>query len=70
MKIILLLVLFSFNQIKSTKTTTVYICSSNNAKKYHQNPNCRGLSNCQFKVVKMTLAAVRSKGMTLCKWEQ
>lgn len=69
MKILLLLTLFSLNQIKSTKPATVYICANNKAKKYHQNPKCRGLSNCQYKILKITLTAARSKGMTLCRWE-
>lgn len=69
MKTLLLLALFSFNQIKATKSATVYICSNKKTKKYHQKPDCRGLSNCQYKIVKLSLAAAKSKGMTLCRWE-
>lgn len=70
MNIILLLSFLFLNHITDTKpNTTVYICASKSAKKYHYSPHCRGLSDCQYKIVKTTLAVAKSKGRTLCRWE-
>ena len=48
---------------------TVYICDSGKAPRYHYKSNCRGLSNCNYKTVKTTLAKAKKEGKTLCKWE-
>lgn len=48
---------------------TVYICNSSKVPKYHYKSNCRGLSNCNYKTVKTTLAKAKKEGKTLCKWE-
>jgi 5-bromo-4-chloroindolyl phosphate hydrolysis protein len=69
MKTILLLGFFFLNNVAQTKSTVVYVCASKNAKKYHFTSNCRGLSNCQYKILKTTLAIAKSKGKTLCGWE-
>jgi len=66
MKSILLSLLFIF--LHSDKT--VYICGSGKVDKYHLKENCRGLSNCQYKVVKTTLEKVKKDKKTLCKWEE
>ena len=47
----------------------VFICNSDGAKKYHLKSNCRGLSNCQHKVIQIALAKAKGQGKTLCKWE-
>lgn len=47
----------------------VYICNNKKADKYHNSPTCRGLSNCQFKIVKISAQTAKKKGMTLCAWE-
>jgi hypothetical protein len=76
---------FSFNQINMMKTllilyvtlnvaftlapNDVYICSNKTTDKYHYSSTCRGLSNCQFKILKLSLQKAKSKGMTLCAWE-
>lgn len=54
----------------STGEITVYICNSSTAKKYHYKSTCRGLSNCQAKIVKTTMVAAKGKGLTLCGWEK
>nr|WP_199158173.1 hypothetical protein [Pedobacter sp. ASV2] len=64
----ILLFLFIYPILK--ETTDVYICSSGNTKKYHNDSKCRGLSNCQYKIVKITLEKAKKDGMTLCKWEE
>ena len=47
----------------------VYICNNKITDKYHNSSTCRGLSNCQFKIVKITVASAKAKKMTLCGWE-
>ncbi|WP_406844211.1 hypothetical protein [Flavobacterium soyae] len=49
--------------------TSVYICGSTGAKKYHYNENCRGLSSCSHEVVKTSLKQAQRYGLTLCGWE-
>ncbi len=51
-------------------TTTVYVCDSPNATRYHLREHCRGLSNCHYHIIKMTLEKAKAKNLTLCKWEQ
>jgi len=50
--------------------TTAYLCNNGKTTKYHLKENCRGLSNCQYKVVKTTLEKVKKDKKTLCKWEE
>jgi 5-bromo-4-chloroindolyl phosphate hydrolysis protein len=50
-------------------STTVYLCDSKNATRYHYKSNCKGLSNCSYKVVQSTVESARKTGKTLCKWE-
>ncbi|HVI46207.1 MAG TPA: hypothetical protein VM802_15130 [Chitinophaga sp.] len=65
-----LLVLCLFNTVNCIDATTVYICDNKNVRKYHYRADCRGLSNCQYKIISTTLEkAIRSK-KTLCHWEQ
>lgn len=49
--------------------TSVYICGSTGAKKYHYNENCRGLSSCSHEVVKTSLKQAQRYGLILCGWE-
>ncbi|AMP99155.1 hypothetical protein AY601_2260 [Pedobacter cryoconitis] len=70
MKIILLLSFLFFNTIILEKPKTVYICGNSNTKKYHYKSNCRGLSNCNYRIIKTTLAKMKGKNRTLCKWEK
>lgn len=51
-------------------STTVYICNSDKATKYHLKENCRGLSNCSYKIVKTTLEKAKKDKKTLCGWEK
>lgn len=50
--------------------SSVYICNSSGAKRYHLVMNCRGLNACSHKVVSVSLTDAKSKyKRTLCKWE-
>jgi 5-bromo-4-chloroindolyl phosphate hydrolysis protein len=62
---LLILINFSYQS-----TTNVYICNSGKTDKYHLKQNCRGLSNCQYKIVKTTLEKAKKDKKTLCKWEE
>lgn len=66
----LLLFLFLLNNIKCEEPTDVYICNSPKAKKYHLSKTCRGLSNCSYQTVKITLEKAKKDGKTLCGWEK
>ncbi|RFZ93079.1 hypothetical protein D0C36_15855 [Mucilaginibacter conchicola] len=48
---------------------TVYVCESPNAKRYHLNEHCRGLSNCTYRIIKVTPEQAKKGGKTLCRWE-
>jgi len=69
MKITLLLGFIFLNNVVCTDANTVYICDSNTGKRYHHTADCRGLNNCQHKVIKTTPEIAKSKGKTLCSWE-
>ena len=69
MKTLLLLILF-INGIAHSQSTTVYVCSGPKVKKYHLTETCRGLSNCQHRIVKSTLQEAQKGGKSLCGWEK
>lgn len=62
--LLLLSVLTSF-----TTGNDVYLCNSKGGKKYHFKKECRGLSNCQAEIKKVTLAEAKSLGKTICGYE-
>ncbi|RQO72564.1 hypothetical protein DBR40_14740 [Pedobacter sp. KBW01] len=64
-----LIILFFLINTTCTDSTTVYICNSNSAKKYHLKSDCKGLSTCQHKILKTTLEKAKNDGKTLCGWE-
>jgi hypothetical protein len=65
----ILLVLFVFLMSFRPPESSVYICGSTGAKKYHFNENCRGLSSCSHGTVKTSIKQARGLGLTLCGWE-
>lgn len=66
-----LILLFTLlGPVKLTDTTMVYLCNSSTGKKYHLKENCRGLSNCQHRIIKVTLEEAKKRGKTLCGWEK
>lgn len=64
------ILLLFFTAISFKAPTTVYICNSDGAKKYHYKSGCRGLSNCQYKIVQTTLEKATKDKKTLCGWEK
>lgn len=51
-------------------TTSVYICNSKTAKKYHYSKTCRGLNACSHDIKSVSLSDAKSKyKRTLCGWE-
>ena len=58
----------TYDSVES-KSTTVYICKSKGAKKYHYKEFCRGLSNCKHEVVKIEKKDAENRGLGLCGWE-
>lgn len=69
MKTLLLLIIF-FTQTNFSQPNAVYVCSSGTSKKYHYKQDCRGLKNCQYKLLKISLDKAVKEGKTLCKWEK
>lgn len=65
----LLLAILLFNGVRCTPTT-VYICDSPNAIRYHLTQNCKGLRNCSHRIVTVALDKAKSMNLTLCKWER
>ncbi len=49
--------------------STVYICVSGTATKYHYNKDCRGLSACTHDIKAIKLSEAKTVGRTLCGWE-
>ncbi len=50
-------------------SNTVYVCG-NKSLKYHLTLQCRGLSSCKQRIVKMTLESAKKSGRTICNWEK
>ena len=46
----------------------VYI-APNSGRRYHFNPNCRGLRRAHGNITKISLKRASKQGYTLCKWE-
>ncbi|MCD2424825.1 hypothetical protein LQ567_18730 [Niabella pedocola] len=64
----ILLAVFILNS-NSCTPTTVYICDSNTATWYHYNEHCRGLKNCNYRIIATTLDSAENSNRTLCRWE-
>ncbi|MCF3110249.1 hypothetical protein LL912_15805 [Niabella sp. CC-SYL272] len=54
----------------SCTNRTVYICDSNTATRYHYNAHCRGLKNCNYRIIETTLDSAEQNNRTLCRWEE
>ncbi|RZJ82014.1 MAG: hypothetical protein EOO47_02225 [Flavobacterium sp.] len=71
MKSLLLILFFNiFSCAHQQQQTEVYLCDSSNGKKYHHKQNCRGLSNCSYKTIKVSLEKAKKMGKTFCGWEK
>jgi len=51
-------------------TTTVYVCDSSRAHRYHLTKNCRGLNNCKHRIIEMSIEKAKAENRTLCGWEK
>ncbi len=68
MKYTLLLLLVFATSFRPPESS-VFICGTTGANKYHYKENCRGLSSCSHGIVKKTLKQAQGLGLTLCGWE-
>ena len=49
-------------------SSTVYVCTGNHATKYHSYSGCRGLNNCQVKVIAISKStAINEYKRSACK---
>jgi len=69
MKTILIVTLL-FNGLKCTDSTIVFICDSPAARRYHLRADCRGLTDCNRRIIKTTLEEAKANHRTLCNWEK
>lgn len=69
MKFLILLLLSNVVSPFVVLVDDVYVCDSEGGKKYHYTKNCRGLSNCEHTIIKVTLSEAKERGKTLCGWE-
>lgn len=67
-KILLLSLALLFTPFDTSKSE-VYICVSKGAKKYHYDKSCKGLSNCNHTIKKVSLSEAQGIGLSLCGWE-
>jgi hypothetical protein len=58
-----------FTPASFPKTDYVYICQGPYSKVYHKSNDCRGLSNCSTKIIKVTLEEAVKMGRRPCKIE-
>ncbi|ASS47988.1 MAG: hypothetical protein A3D31_01145 [Candidatus Fluviicola riflensis] len=50
--------------------TTVYICDSPYATKYHYSKSCKGLEKCTHQLKELTLKEAQAKQYGLCGYEK
>jgi hypothetical protein len=55
--------------LTDTQTEYVYLCEGPYSKVYHRSNECRGLSRCSTKIVKVTVAEAVKMGRRPCKIE-
>ena len=48
-------------------TEKVWICTSPKAYRYHNNQDCKGLQNCSYDIIKVTISEAKDRGLTECK---
>jgi len=65
----LLLTVLLFN-VARCAPTTVYICDSPHAIRYHLTKDCKGLRNCSHRIVMISVDEAKKKNLTLCKLER
>ena len=60
------LLLFSFSKVESS----VYICDSEYATKYHYKKDCEGLQKCTHEIKELTVTEAKAKKYSLCGYEK
>jgi hypothetical protein len=45
----------------------VYVCTGGSARRYHNEPDCRGLSRCRGDIEEMSVEDAESEGKTPCR---
>lgn len=70
MKTIILLSLLAFGGQYTNQSSSVYICVSPTAKKYHFSKNCRGIQKCTHEIKEVTKSDAINKGYTVCLIEK
>ena len=65
-----LLLIFLVISNDACTETNVYVCNSKTVTGYHYEENCRGLCNCNYSIITITLDSARKSNKTLYKWEQ
>lgn len=75
-KPIFALIVFSFISSCANKTKhnagdagegVVYVCVSNSARRYHVDPDCKGLRRCSYKIIATTVEEAQDNGRTPCR---
>lgn len=72
MKNVFRIIAFTLFFVSSTAfqiQSTVYICLSPGAKKYHYSRSCRGLNNCTHEIKAVSKGTAEERGLDLCGWE-
>jgi hypothetical protein len=59
----------SFKPTSLQKIDYVYICQGPYSKVYHKSQDCRGLSNCSTRILKVTIEEAVKMGRRPCKME-
>lgn len=66
---VLIAILFELTIVACKDSTIVYVCDSPNANRYHNSKTCRGLSNCTYRVIGISLSQAKKTGKSPCRWE-
>lgn len=56
----------AIEHLKSSYSSTVYICTGPYAKVYHSTLNCRGLSNCSGNIVETSESSTNRRACRIC----
>jgi hypothetical protein len=65
----LVLLITLLAHVQTAPKSSVYICDSPSAKKYHLRNDCHGLSKCTHRIIEITLGEARKRKFELCKFE-
>lgn len=50
-----------------TEEGVVYVCVSNSARRYHVDPECKGLRQCSYEIIATTVEEAQDNGRTPCR---